>query len=234
MSSLLLFSCQKNNQQENEKSLVAVESRSFCSPGSGGSNCDPFQTHSIMLNVDGCDLKVNFKSIICYVGPVINRINIYDFSIDWVNSLRCNKIGLLNDSIPINGIGDWTPFFTLYDDLFLKVSNAAELYVMDFYGGAEQEDITLDFWQSHCQKACITPQVDVLEPDFPQIPQWTFHICSVDGCCFRQTIWTKNPITGKREIQGRNVTPGGKCKPEINVNCPNGSSPCREPCKGLI
>lgn len=207
----------------------STENRSFCNPA-GGSNCDTIVSHSTYLTVSGCQIKVNFKSIRCQVNLSLFRYDIFDFSIDWANSLPCNKIGLLNNAMPINGIGDWTPFFTLYGDLYRNVSNAVELFILDYYDAVSTENRTLDFWESYCQKACISPQIDNEDPTNLQIPQWTFHTCSEDGCCFRSTIYLYNFGTKKWEIHARNIISGGLCQPEIPVNCSLGSSPCKEPC----
>lgn len=233
IATFLLFSC--NEPTNNANQLVedaSTENRSFCNPA-GGSNCDPPVSHSMYLTVSGCQIKVNFKSRRCWLNLSLPRIDIYDFSIDWANSLPCTKIGLLNNAIPINGIGDWTPFFTLYNDLYRSVSNAAELFVLSHYGASEAEDHTLDWWESHCQKVCYAPELDPENPEDPQIPQWSFHTCSTEGCCFRRTIYTYNSTTKKFEVYARNVTPGGVCLPEIPVNCVLGGSECVEPCAKL-
>ena len=241
MSSLLLFSCQKIVSEAEINQNVVTENRDGesgqifgCGNPPQNEGCRDPESHSVMLNVSGCQLKVDFKSRYCEIGTFgASRINIYDFSIDWVNSLRCNKIGLINNAIPINGIGDWTPFFVLYGDLFRQVSRAAEQFVLDFYKATSQENHTLDFWESHCQKACITPQVDIYDPENPQIPQWTFHTCSVDGCCFRSTTYVYNFGSKIWEVGYSWVNPGGACQPQIPVNCTSGGSECKEPCYKL-
>jgi hypothetical protein len=231
-TSLMLFSCNDHPISDSQIESVFTENRVFCSPA-GGSNCDPPETHSTTLTVDGCQIKVNFKSVYCRVGLNNSKISVYDFSIDWLNSIRCNKIGLMNDAMPINGIGDWTPFFILYNDLFRNVSRATELFILDFYGSSETEDHIIDWWESHCQKACYTPILDNEDPENPQIPQWTFHTCSTDGCCFRNTIYVYNPVTKKFEIHLSWINPEGLCDPEIPINCNAGSSECKEPCQRL-
>jgi hypothetical protein len=241
LAAIVMTSCEKSTSEAELIHYPITENRDGesgqifgCGNPPQSAGCEDPELHSVMLNVSGCQLKVDFKSMYCAIGTAgASRINIYDFSIDWTNSLRCNKIGLINNALPINGIGDWTPFFTLYGDLYRQVSLATEQFVLDFYKATSEENHTLDWWESYCQKACFTPQVDVEDPENPQIPQWSFHTCSVDGCCFRSTLYTYNFSSKKWEIYLSWVNPGGVCQPEIPVNCSSGGSECKEPCYKL-
>lgn len=240
MSSLLLFSCQKNVSEAEINQNVVTENRDgesginsgFCN-SSGGSNCGPAIPLETFVQVNGCQIKVKFFYRKCRLSSGNFTHHIWGFEPIWSQSSPCNKIGYINNSIPVGGNGDWSAFLLQYNEFYSQITTAAEQLVLNdplLFNPFTDQNVTLDWVETKCLKFCH----NLYSIEDPNTPQWTELTCSLEGCCTRQTFWVFNFTTNTWEIHARNVIPGNLCVPEIQVECSIGSgSDCIEPCERL-
>ena len=232
IASLLFLSCQKSTSEPEIAKGEQTEIRSFCNPANGG-NCEFIGNFDIQITFQGCVVPVSFKVTRCIVNPgQVIRYNIHNFIPHWNQMLPCAKIGYLNDAIPSGAAnGDWTEFLSRYSEFFRELTNAAEIHLLEeeiIPNVPETNSWTLNWIESNCLKFCNA----IISAEDQQLPGWTEHICSTEGCCFRERLYIMNPNTGKLEIVTENVAPGNLCLNQIQINCPPPTigSTCQEPC----
>lgn len=236
IGTFLLSSCNELSTTENQISeSTPTENRSFCNPANGG-NCALIGTFDMEITYQGCKVPITFKVTRCIINPgQVVRYNIHNFQLLWQQMLPCAKIGYLNDAIPLGpGNGDWSEFLLRYAEFFRAVTNAAEMQLLNeeiIPNTPETNNWTLNWIESNCLKFCNA----LISANDPQLPGWSEHICSTEGCCFRERLYIHNPNTGKLEIATENIAPGNQCLNQIQINCPPPSigSSCQEPCGRL-